>query len=93
MILDALWETARDLATGLGVVGLGILGYFLFVAVLQLALYYARGGEQGYQQREARKLPKEWSEWRAQQQRKNLRCIGGGRRGPEAPESVGRRSA
>jgi hypothetical protein len=37
LLIDAIWETLHDLATGLGWVGLGVLGYFLFVAAFAWA--------------------------------------------------------
>ena len=101
MLGQALANSISDLAAGIGWVGLGVVLYFLLAAVFTEAFYLLRGGREGWERREAKRLPAELAELE-RQRRAEIRCIGGGRRGPErvaGPESrerlpfSGRRSA
>lgn len=93
MILDALGNALRDLATGLGGVGLGVIGYFALVLLGEFCWYRWRGGRRGYEIREARSLPEDYRLWQEQQRREQIKCMGGGRRGPEAVHRSERRAA
>jgi hypothetical protein len=89
MLGHALANTLSDLATGIGWVGMGIVLYFLLAAVCTEVFYLLRGGRRGWERREAKRLPAELAELE-RQRRAEIRCMGGGRRGPEricGPES------
>jgi hypothetical protein len=86
MLGHAITNSFSDLASAIGWIGLGIIAYFLLVAVFETALYYHRGGRRGWEEREARDLSAELASFEAQR-REAIRCMGGGRRGP-GPERV-----
>lgn len=80
MLGPAASNTFHDLATGIGLVGLGVVAYFLLAVVCSELLYRVRGGSAGYERREAHKLPAELAELEAQH-RDEIACMGSGRRG------------
>jgi hypothetical protein len=83
MLGQAFSSTVHDLAHGLRLVALGVIAYFLLAAVITEIVYHLRGGRDGYERREAEKLPAELAELE-RQHREEIRCMGG-RRHLETP--------
>ncbi len=87
MLGDALANAFSDLATGFGTIGLivllGLGAYFVLALACSGAVYLLRGGQEGYERREAKKLPAELKELE-RQRRDEIRCMGG-RRHLETP--------
>jgi hypothetical protein len=97
MILHAISQSLHDLASAIGWVGVGVIIYFLLVAVFTWAFDKELGGETGRERRLAEDLIA-----LEEQHRNEIACWGSGRRGRErsvGPESrerlpfSGRRSA